>query len=106
MSTLKIDQSIVERIDSDQADAELIAGVINAAHILGMSVIAEGVERSTQLERLRTLECDIVQGYLIGRPESAIDVVPLIGSALAALDADSAQPPIPGVLAATRPTPL
>jgi len=85
VSTLKIDQSIVERIDSDQADAELIAGVISAAHILGLSVIAEGVERRTQLERLRTLDCDIVQGYLIGRPESAADVVPLIGSALATL---------------------
>ncbi len=85
VSTLKIDQSIVERIDSDQADAELIAGVINAAHILGLSVIAEGVERRTQLERLRTLDCDIVQGYLIGRPESAADVVPLIGGALATL---------------------
>ena len=83
VSTLKIDQSIVERIDSDQADAELVAGVINAAHILQMSVVAEGVEREAQLERLRELGCDIVQGYLIGRPQPSADLraAPAVASA-------------------------
>jgi diguanylate cyclase (GGDEF)-like protein len=71
VSTLKIDQSIVGRIDSDEADAELVSGVISAAHILGLTVIAEGVERPSQLERLRALGCDSVQGYLIGRPQPA-----------------------------------
>lgn len=74
VSTLKIDQSIVGRIDSDQADAELISGVISAAHILGLTVIAEGVERPSQLERLRSLGCDSVQGYLIGRPQPALEL--------------------------------
>ncbi|WGL51229.1 EAL domain-containing protein [Nocardioides sp. BP30] len=74
VSTLKIDQSIVGRIDSDRADAELVSGVISAAHILGLTVIAEGVERPSQLERLRTLGCDSVQGYLIGRPQPALEL--------------------------------
>jgi diguanylate cyclase (GGDEF)-like protein len=74
VSTLKIDQSIVGRIDSDEADAELVSGVISAAHILGLTVIAEGVERPSQLERLRVLGCDSVQGYLIGRPQPALDL--------------------------------
>jgi len=74
VTTLKIDQSIIGRIDSDEADAELVSGVISAAHILGLTVVAEGVERASQLERLRTLGCDSVQGYLIGRPRPADDI--------------------------------
>jgi EAL domain-containing protein (putative c-di-GMP-specific phosphodiesterase class I) len=71
VSTLKIDQSIVAHVDSDEADAQLLAGVISAAHTMGMTVVAEGVERSTQLHRLRELGCDVVQGFLISRPRSA-----------------------------------
>jgi diguanylate cyclase (GGDEF)-like protein len=68
VTTLKVDQSIVARIDAHPADAQLLAGVIGAAHTLGMRVVAEGVERETQLERLRELGCDSAQGYLICRP--------------------------------------
>ncbi|WP_344003033.1 putative bifunctional diguanylate cyclase/phosphodiesterase [Microbacterium paludicola] len=74
LDALKIDQSITGRIDSDEADAMLLAGVIGAAHLLGLTVIAEGVERDTQFTRLSELGCDVVQGYLIGRPSPAGDV--------------------------------
>lgn len=74
LDALKIDQSITGRIDSDEADAMLLAGVIGAAHILGLTVIAEGVERDTQFARLSELGCDVVQGYLIGRPSPAGDL--------------------------------
>lgn len=52
----------------------LLAGVIGAAHLLGLTVIAEGVERDTQFTRLSELGCDVVQGYLIGRPSPAGDL--------------------------------
>lgn len=68
VTTLKVDQSIVARIDAHPADAQLLAGVIGAAHTLGMRVVAEGVERESQLDRLRELGCDSAQGYLICRP--------------------------------------
>ncbi|WP_146251987.1 putative bifunctional diguanylate cyclase/phosphodiesterase [Xylanimonas oleitrophica] len=71
VSTLKIDQSIVSRIDSDEADAQLLSGVIKAAHTMGLTVVAEGVERTSQLDRLRELGCDVAQGYLISRPRPA-----------------------------------
>ncbi|MBF0815061.1 putative bifunctional diguanylate cyclase/phosphodiesterase [Microbacterium paludicola] len=74
LDALKIDQSITGRIDSDEADAMLLAGVIGAAHLLGLTVIAEGVERDTQFTRLSELGCDVVQGYLIGRPSPAGDL--------------------------------
>ena len=81
VSTLKIDQSIVGRIDSDEADAQLLSGVINAAHTMGLTVIAEGVERTSQLDRLRALGCDIAQGYLISRPRPPLELAgPLGGS--------------------------
>lgn len=68
---IKIDRHIVARVDTDAADAHLLAGVISAAHTLGLRVIAEGVERQSQLERLEELGCDAAQGYLIGRPAPA-----------------------------------
>lgn len=74
ISTLKIDQSIIGRIDTNPADAQLVAGVITAAHTLGLTVVAEGVERSSQLDRLRALGCDSAQGYLISRPQLAVDL--------------------------------
>jgi diguanylate cyclase (GGDEF)-like protein len=75
VSTLKIDQSIVGRIDSDEADAQLLSGVINAAHTMGLTVVAEGVERQAQIDRLHELGCDIAQGYLISRPQPARELV-------------------------------
>lgn len=75
VDTLKIDRSIVDRVDTHTADAQLVAGVIGAAHSLGLTVVAEGVERPAQLQRLRELGCDSAQGYLISRPGPADDVV-------------------------------
>jgi diguanylate cyclase (GGDEF)-like protein len=79
VSTLKIDQSIVGRIDSDEADAQLLSGVIGAAHTLGLTVVAEGVERDAQLTRLRALGCDVAQGYLISRPMPPAELVGRVG---------------------------
>jgi len=83
LDVIKIDRSIVDRIDSDEADARLVAGVIEAAHILGMAVVGEGVERETQLDRLRALGCDYAQGYLIGRPCPAAEVEHVLSAELA-----------------------
>ena len=64
VTTLKVDQSIIGRIDAHPADAQLLAGVIGAAHTLGMRVVAEGVEREGQLTRLREPGAHSAQGYL------------------------------------------
>jgi EAL domain-containing protein (putative c-di-GMP-specific phosphodiesterase class I) len=49
--------------------------VIRLAHALGMITVAEGVETEEQLELLRTLGCDLVQGYHVGCPQPADDAM-------------------------------
>jgi diguanylate cyclase (GGDEF)-like protein len=68
VDVVKIDRSFVAELpDSDQA-AAIAAAVIGLAHALGMTAVAEGIEMVAQLERLRTLGCDIGQGYYFSRP--------------------------------------
>ena len=69
---VKIDKSFVDNVDTDPAAEALIAMIIDGAHRLGLTVIAEGVERDEQLRKLCALGCDAAQGYLLGYP-SAID---------------------------------
>jgi EAL domain-containing protein (putative c-di-GMP-specific phosphodiesterase class I) len=56
---------------TDGGDAPIPAAIIGMAHHLGLEVVAEGVETDHQLELLRTLGCDLAQGWLFGRPEPA-----------------------------------
>ncbi len=61
---IKIDKSFIAEIDTDPRSEALVGAVITLAHSLGLEVIAEGVERGRQLEILRTLGCDLGQGFL------------------------------------------
>ena len=65
---VKIDSSFVADMERDIHDTALIAAVIAMAHRLGLRVVAEGVETEAQLEHLRRLQCDEVQGYLLSEP--------------------------------------
>jgi diguanylate cyclase (GGDEF)-like protein len=71
LTSVKIDKSFIDDIDTDPADALLVEGVIAAAHHLGMTVVAEGVERAEQLTALQRIGCDVAQGYYISRPVPA-----------------------------------
>ncbi len=62
---LKIDRSFVTELG---ASSVIVDAMIRIASALGMSVIAEGIETSGQLEQLRGLGCRFIQGYLVGRP--------------------------------------
>ncbi|HST13434.1 MAG TPA: EAL domain-containing protein [Gaiellaceae bacterium] len=65
---LKIDRSFVEHCDQRDGGLRLVETIIALGHGLDLSVVAEGVERETQLAQLRAIECDGVQGFLLGRP--------------------------------------
>ncbi|HWL71924.1 MAG TPA: EAL domain-containing protein [Geminicoccus sp.] len=65
---IKIDQSFVRDIGRDTDDDMIVTAMVNLAHSLGKRVIAEGVETERQLQFLRELGCDEVQGYVLARP--------------------------------------
>ena len=68
IDVLKIDRSFVAAIARDSNDAAIVASIINLAHNLKLSVIAEGVETADQLEYLRHHGCDQMQGYYFSKP--------------------------------------
>lgn len=68
---LKIDKSFVMGMEVGEDDAMIVRSTIDLAHNLGLTVVAEGVENATILERLRALACDEAQGYHISRPVPA-----------------------------------
>ncbi|WP_198401737.1 bifunctional diguanylate cyclase/phosphodiesterase [Zobellella denitrificans] len=65
---VKIDQSFVRHMTRNSRDKALVRGIIDLAHQLGMSVVAEGVEDHVQLELLTRFGCDLMQGYYFSKP--------------------------------------
>ncbi len=66
---LKIDQSFIDGLGKDPEDSAIVAAVVTLAHALGLTVTAEGIETSGQLQALRELGCDLGQGYYFARPQ-------------------------------------
>ncbi|MGQ0521167.1 MAG: putative bifunctional diguanylate cyclase/phosphodiesterase [Actinomycetota bacterium] len=64
---LKIDRSFIERLDVGATRA-IVGSIVDLSHALDLSVVAEGIETERQLAALKTLRCDVGQGYLLGRP--------------------------------------
>lgn|GEM_PF-960760 len=71
---IKIDKSFVDDVDVDPKASALVLAVVELAHALGATTVAEGIERASQLESLRLLGCDKGQGFLLGRPGPPDDV--------------------------------
>lgn len=78
LSRLKIDQSFVRDLLTNENNAKITRAIIAMAHSLNLSVLAEGVETDEQLARLRKEGCDEVQGYLFSRPVCAEDFESLL----------------------------
>ena len=68
LNTVKIDRSFIRDLTTDPDDAAIVGAIIAMAHSMGLKIIAEGVETTKQLEYLRRLRCDEIQGYLFSRP--------------------------------------
>jgi diguanylate cyclase (GGDEF)-like protein len=68
---LKIDQSFIRDLATDPDDAAIVRAIIEMAHSLNLTTIAEGVENESMLAQLRIFHCDEVQGYLFARPMPA-----------------------------------
>jgi diguanylate cyclase (GGDEF)-like protein/PAS domain S-box-containing protein len=74
IDVLKIDRSFVHDLATNRNHRLIVQTTIRLAASLGMKTVAEGVETVEQLELLKVLGCDSVQGYLISRPASAADM--------------------------------
>lgn len=68
---IKLDRSFVSDIGLDEKDEKLIEAIVALAHRIGAQIVAEGVEEPRQMEWLRSVGCDLVQGYLLGEPGPA-----------------------------------
>jgi diguanylate cyclase (GGDEF)-like protein/PAS domain S-box-containing protein len=75
---VKIDRCFVSRMGSDDKTYRMVAGIINLSHDLTYKVVAEGVETIIELDLLRQLNCDYVQGYYFSKPVSAQEAEELI----------------------------
>ena len=60
-------------MENGDEDAEIVKTIISLGHNLGMGIVAEGVETESQLEALRSLDCEYGQGYFFAKPMSAED---------------------------------
>jgi EAL domain-containing protein (putative c-di-GMP-specific phosphodiesterase class I) len=74
LSFVKIDQTFIHGIGVDQSNERIVSAVVDLAANLGLRSIAEGIETSDQLIRLRELGCDQGQGFLFARPLPPDDV--------------------------------
>ena len=72
--TLKIDRSFLIGAVVDRNTARLVETIVTMAHSLGLETVAEGVETAEQLDFLRGCDCDLVQGFLLGRPMTPGDI--------------------------------
>lgn len=72
---IKIDRSFISGLASDEKSVTLVQTIIDLAHNMGFEVVAEGIETTEVLEKLRAMGCDYAQGYLISHPVKKAQIV-------------------------------
>ena len=75
---LKVDKSFIDKMNTSESSRQYVAAIISMGHVMGFEVVSEGVEEPDQLETLRSIGCDYVQGFIWGRPLSAEDAEELV----------------------------
>jgi len=80
IDTVKVDNSFVSSIGSENSDVEMIKAIIDMAHNLNLKVLAEGVEKKEQLELLKKFGCDYFQGNFFSRPLPSEEIEKLLSA--------------------------
>lgn len=88
---LKVDRSFVLECDQTDDARALVRAIISMGHSLGLAVVAEGIERSSQLSELAALGCEEFQGYLFAVPMPASDVATWFRRNLSPRQSDGAR---------------
>jgi diguanylate cyclase len=74
LRTIKIDRSFVTNLAHDAAGQVLVKAIVDLAHEFGLVAVAEGVEDVEVINKLKSMGCDVAQGYLWSRPVAADDI--------------------------------
>lgn len=75
---LKIDKSFIDLMNTSESSKQYVATIVSIGHILNLNVISEGVEDEAQIETLRDIGCDYIQGFVWGKPMAADDALEII----------------------------
>ena len=75
---LKIDKSFIDVMNTSESSKQYVASIVSIGHILNLKVISEGVEQPEQLETLRKMGCDYIQGFIWGKPIPPEEAVKLV----------------------------
>ena len=78
MDEIKLDRFFIKKGIDDERDRLILSQIIQIAKSLGMSIVQEGVETIGEVEMLRKLGCDVVQGYYYSKPLALIDYLSFI----------------------------
>lgn len=76
---LKVDKSFIDKMNESDSSRQYVSAIISIGHVMNFNVISEGVEEEHQLDTLRDIGCDYIQGYLWGRPMEAEQAAELVG---------------------------
>ncbi len=87
LTRLKIDQSFIRDLETDENDRSIARAIISLGRELGLNVVAEGVETAKQQAFLASCKCETVQGFHFGRPMSAEKLGKLLGMSLTTINA-------------------
>ena len=82
IDTLKIDKSFIDTVLTDNSTQVITESILNMVKALGFESIAEGVEEEQQYHYLRSVGCDVIQGYLFGKPLPADELASHISGSL------------------------
>ncbi|MDD6204166.1 MAG: EAL domain-containing protein [Firmicutes bacterium] len=103
MDILKLDMKMIQNETAKSPNRSILSDIINMAHRMGLKVVAEGVERKDQVDRLKSLGCDYVQGYFFSKPMPAEEFKHLLKSSNISSDFGQKQSDthkLPGLLIA------
>ena len=75
---LKIDKSFIDLMNTSSASKQYVATIISIGHILNLNVISEGVEDEAQIETLKEIGCDYIQGFVWGKPLPVSDALEIV----------------------------
>lgn len=78
VNQIKVDQSFLSTIDESAQQATLVSSMIELGNSLGLQMVAEGIERESQLRLLQDLPCQFGQGFLLARPQTAESITSLL----------------------------